>query len=320
MEPIETENTEFETFFETPVDFFAKSIDDGQPPERWVKGIMSTEDEDADGEVILQKGLDCSYLMDKGYINYDHQRKVINGARVPIIIGVPKTLEKSGHKTILSGVLLNGDPMASETNRLANEMWELGMSLQKAGSDRRLAFSVEGPPPERRGKKIVKAQVHHVALTHKPVNAACSVELFMKSLCCGRCSPDHPQYNPAHSCGNKQMELPLDGMPHLIAALEKALEATNSGPISSQRPSPLMVEGLDRAITTVLYGDEICPNCYIPETGRFHKGIQGAFNHMTKCVGHGVYETNTFLKGIVYGARKSQELTTLIKTAGFIRQ
>jgi hypothetical protein len=315
MEIVDSQN--YEVLFESPVDFLEKSIEEGKPPRRLVKGPMSTEDEDHDGETILQKGLDCSYLMASGYVNYDHQRKIVAGLKMPVIIGFPTALEKGEKCTILESELLQGDPNTSEQMRLAEEMWQLGMALKKSGGQRKLAYSVEGPPPERRGKKIVKAKVHNVALTHKPVNAACSVDLFTKSLCCGRCSPNHPLYNPAHQCCNKHHEFE-DGLPHLMFALEKALAAMNSGPITVERSSVLMRENLDRGITTVLYGDQCCDKHFDSNTGRFHKGLTGAFEHMRDCLGYDTHDSHKLLSRIIKGAEHNEELLALTKRAGFI--
>jgi hypothetical protein len=312
------EEIDTEILFETPVEFLEKSLDDGLPPQRMVKGIMSTEKEDHDGETIMQNNLDCTYLMKSGYLNYDHQRRLVAGVKMPVIIGYPTALEK-GHKChILEGTLLQGDYTASEQMRLAEEMWQLGTALQKAGNSRRLAFSVEGPPPERRGKKIVKAWVHNCAITTKPVNDEASLDCFMKSLCCGKCSPHHPNYNPAHQgCGNKEHHFE-DGIPHLMAVLEKALASDNSGPVSIPRTSPLMKENLDRGLTTVLYGDRPCTH-FSEEGGHFHKGLAGAFDHMTNCLGYSTDDSKTLLAGILDGAKEDKELFALTKAAGFIR-
>jgi hypothetical protein len=307
---------ETEVFFQTPVDFLEKSIDDG-PAKRMVKGIMSTEKSDHDGESISQKGLDCTYLMKSGYINYDHQRRIVAGVKMPVIIGYPTKLERGDRCHILEGELLQGDPTRSEQMRLAEEMWQLGMGLQKSGIARRLAYSVEGPPPKKRGKKIVEAKVYNVALTHKPVNDECSLEMFMKSLCCGKCSPSHPEYNPAHSCGNKHHEF-ADGLPHLMHAMEKALESTNSGPVSAERTSPLMRENLDLGLTTALYGDNPCDNHFNPSSGCFHKGISGAYEHMTGCLGHDSTHAHKLLSSLIHGARYDEELFALTKTAGLV--
>jgi hypothetical protein len=311
------EDTVDEILFETPVDFLEKAMDDDKPPRRMMKGVMSTEKEDHDGETIFQNGLDCTYLMKSGYVNYNHLRKLVAGVKMPVIIGYPTSLEK-GHKChILESELLQGNHQVSEQMRLAEEMWQLGLALQKSGSARRLAYSVEGPPPERRGKKIVKAWVHHVALTHCPVNDDSSLEMFQKSLCCGKCSPSHPQYNPAHQgCGNKGHHFD-DGIPHLLAIMEKALASDNSGPVSVPRTSPLMKENLDRGLTTVLYGEQTCEH-FSEHTGLFHKGISGAFDHMTGCLGYSIDDSKTLLARIIDGAKKDEEVLALTKAAGFI--
>ena len=315
----QVQEEEMVVHFVAPVEFLEKSMDDGKPPRRMIKGPMSTDREDQDGETIDQAGLDCSYLMTSGYVNYDHQRRLVGGVKVPMIIGYPTALEREDRHTVLESELLQGDPSLSEQMRLAEEMWQLGCALRKAGGARRLAYSVEGPAPERRGKRIIKAKVHHVALTHKPVNADCSVEVFQKALCCGMCSPGHPRYNPAHQCSNKHHDF-ADGLPHLTFALEKALESTNSGPASVTRTSPLMRENLDRGLTTAIYGDCECDNHFHNETGRFHKGISGCFDHMTKCLGYDTYHSHRLLSRVVKGAREKEDgdLVALCKAAGFI--
>lgn len=303
--------------FYMPVEFdLAKSESSGK---RCVKGFASTEDLDKDGEQVLQKGLDYGYLRDEGYLNYDHQYlKSVNGARAPIIIGFPTKVEMQDRGLWVEGELLKGEPMASEQIRLANEVWELGLALQKSGATRKLAYSVEGRVLERRGKKIVKAQARHCAITFKPVNGACSIEVFQKSMCCGKCSPSHPLFNPAHRCGNKHFEF-ADGLPHLTFALTKALETTNSGPIAVNRPSPLMTGNIDRALTTTLYGDDRCPACYDHDTGRFHKGLPGAVHHMRNCLGHGKAETYRLMKRLINGAERNADLAGLCKAAGLIQ-
>lgn len=278
---------------------------------RCVKGFAATQDIDRHKEELLLKGLDFADLADHGHINYDHQRVQIAGARMPIIIGWPTHVEMKLEKGLwVEGELINGDPMASELNRLANEMWELGIQLKKSGGNRSLAYSIEGGVVQRRGKKLVRTKANMVALTHKPVNPACTVEMFAKSLCCGRCSPDHPEYNPAHSCSNKAVEIE-DGLPHLGQRLEKAADTAGYG--------ALLKENLDRHLSKVLYGDGEC-DCYDRKTGRFYKSITGAFHHMTDCLGYGREDTHKFLRRLVRGSEKSADLAALAKTAGLLRQ
>ncbi len=307
----ESTQQDFEVLFEMPATLELKKSQDGQG-RRCVRGLATSENEDLDGETLLKSGLDWQPLRDRGHINYDHQRRRIAGGVLPIIIGVPDEVVMKSEGLWVEGTLFDGDPEESEINRLANEMWSMGQSLQKSG--RSLAYSIEGKVLLRRGKKLVKTQADMVALTYKPVNPSCTVELFAKSLCCGRCSPDHPQFNPAHKCGNKHEPDTVfqDGLPFLAKALEVAAATTGGH-------GALLRENLDRGLTRVLYGDKDC-GCFDRKNGRFHKGIVGAHGHMTGCLGYGRDDTFRVLKKIVRGAEKSADLAALAKQAGFIRQ
>lgn len=37
-----------------------------------IEGIASTEDKDQQGEIVMQDKMDCSYLLEKGYLNWNH--------------------------------------------------------------------------------------------------------------------------------------------------------------------------------------------------------------------------------------------------------
>lgn len=297
---------------ELPAEFLAKSQGEDRPPRRCIKGFASTGSQDQDGEEIVQKGLDFRPLLETGYLNYDHQYREVAGVRMPVIIGYPTDGRLLSKGLFLEGELLTGDPMASEQLRLANEVWELGSALQKAGDRRRLAFSIEGfvPKDGRRGKRIVKSVARHCAVTHKPVNPECSVELFAKSLCCGRCSPDHPQYNPAHRGCQDKADHGFESLEAMGPALEKALSTTVG--------AALMRENLDRGFTSVLYGDRDC-RCYDPDTGRFARGMEGVVEHMTRCQGYGAAETRRFLRKILRAAPGEAGLAALVKQAGLVR-
>lgn len=316
----ETPTTEeFDVLFQLPVELdLEKSQESGK---RCIRGYGSTEDEDQDGEVVLKAGMDIVPLRDHGFINYDHQRRVIGGVKVPMIIGVPTLVEMRDRGVWVEGELLKGDPMESEQMRLANELWQLGLSLkdlQKSGSRRCLSYSIEGKVLEKRGKKVTRTVANQVALTHKPVNAACTVEVFAKSFCCGRCQPGHALYNPAHKCGDHNKEFHFqDGLPHLMAVMAKALTTDNSGPVTVPRTSPLITENLDRGITTVLYGDGQQCDHFDPATGLFKDGYVGALRHMTGCLGYSRNEAEQLLKRITTAAAHNADLSALIRAAGF---
>lgn len=285
-----------QVLFELPVELeLKKSADGGR---RIVRGYASTENVDQDGEVILQNGIDFRPLLKSGFLNYDHQYKEINGAKMPIIIGYPTRAEMKSKGLWVEGELLKGEGHASEQIRLADEMWELGMALQKSGGDRSLAYSVEGGVIERKGNRITKSVVRHVALTHKPVNPEATVELFAKSffIACGNCEKQGV-CNLAECALHEQMK--------------KAMSTTSA--------APLALENLDRGLTSVLYGTENC-GCYDPNTMQFNGGINGAVEHLQKCQGYTKTQGIDFLRALIQKAPSRPDIAALIKTAGIVPQ
>lgn len=265
--------------------------------ERCIKGYASTGDEDQQGEIILQNGIDFEPLAKSGFINWDHTYKEIAGAKVPVIIGFPTLVEARENGLWVEGRLLKAsDGCSSEEMRLANYAWELGLSLAKAGNGRKLAYSIEGSVAQRNGKKIVKCIAKHAALTYKPVNSACTVDMLLKSFCCGRCQVGHPLHIQGHSCGMHKSE----GTPNAM---------------STDSAAPLMLQNLDRGLTSVLYGAGNECGCY-DDGGRFKKGMAGALTHMTECLGRDKAQSAAFLRGLVKGATKRPDIMALVKQSG----
>lgn len=152
-----------ESLFWMPVTI-AKS-ESAAAKKRIIQGIASTEDVDAQGESVLQNGIDFAPLLKDGFINADHQPGFEN------IIGQPldaKIAHVDNGKPALwvKAVLFEGVPRADAA-------WSLLNSLEKGRAEgtttRRLGWSVEGAVLERRGNLIAKSVVRHVALTHQPV-------------------------------------------------------------------------------------------------------------------------------------------------------
>lgn len=279
---------ELEQLFKAEVEF-VKSDGDGK---RIVRGYASTENLDQQGEELLQDGLDFSPLLKSGFLNYDHQAiPDIGGVRMPVIVGYPTKAERRDRGWWVEGELLKSEPNPSSHQlKVANELWELGLALQKSGR-RSLAYSVEGSVIERRGSKIVKAQVKHLAVTTKPVNADCTIEVFAKSFCCGKCTPGHRFHVPGHNC-------------HDIA---KAM--------STESAAPLMRENLDRGLTSALYGQADC-DCYDKASGRFKKGAAGALDHLTGCCAQPQKTALRFLRGLVQGSSKRPDIAALVRLSG----
>lgn len=313
------------TLFEIPVEFELRKSAGRE--RRIVKGYASTENMDQDGEVILQHGIDFKPLIESGYLNYDHYGKCLkcgtlfdrgkcpdcgSVARVPMMIGIPTNAEIHDKGLWVEGELFNGSDAAgvnSEQARLADEMWAMGMMLQKSGK-RALAYSVEGGVVERHGNKIVKSVIRGLAVTHKPVNPEATIEFFAKSHCCGKCRKDHPLYVPGHSCGShkEQAERP---------PMSKGDKEDMNKAMSTESASPLMLQNLDRGMSGVLYGPAKCE--HYDDSGRFADGIHGAIEHLQKCQSLTKQQSISFLRKAIHNAPHRPDLKALVNQAGLIR-
>ena len=306
--------------FELPVELELRKSKGSSTPRRILRGYASSAREDADEEVVLQQGMDFSPLLKSGFINYDHQGKCLqcqtvsdrptcpncgSKAKMPIIIGFPISAEIRDKGWWLESEIFNGaaaGDVNSEQLKLADEMWGIGMAMQKSDSNRSLAYSVEGGVLQRHGKKIVKSVVRHCAVTHKPVNEDASVELFMKSICCGRCHPSHPLFTKGHACGSHATD----------DAVQKSM--------STESAAPLMLQNLDKRMTSVLYGEGAsiggCDCC--DPAGRFKGGVTGAAGHLQKCQGLTGDQSIQFLRKLIHNAPHRPDLAALVKQAGLI--
>ena len=130
----------------------------------YVEGIISTENEDAQGEVMVQKGMDFSYFKKRGYINFEHAQGPIN------MIGSPVELKSMKYKgtnaTWMKGFLFSDNPKVQEIMTSVNAM-------KAADCDRGLGFSVEGAVIERDKNNpniITKSKILNVSLVASPAN------------------------------------------------------------------------------------------------------------------------------------------------------
>lgn len=154
--------------FRFSVDADIVKSDTGEEGRRLIRGYASTEDEDRQGEYLVQKGLDISDFIKYGYFNYDHDNSIILGYPLPTC-----RIDEKGFW--VEGELLKGIPMA-------DRIWELAVALKKSNAPRKIGFSVEGKVLERDGNRIVKAKIYNVAITTNPVNTSCSWEAVVKSF------------------------------------------------------------------------------------------------------------------------------------------
>jgi hypothetical protein len=153
--------------FWCPVEI-SKAIDQNTGEEvMLLGGIASTADEDSDGEFLDPKGFDINPLLESGMVNWHHQAKTNPGT----IVGEPTKAEIRDEGLYIETKLY-------PSSQIAKDIWELAKTLDQDSDTRRLGYSIEGKVLERKSndrnspdyKKISKAVITGVAITHQPKN------------------------------------------------------------------------------------------------------------------------------------------------------
>lgn len=145
----------FQTY--VPLSNVSKSDKDGSPS-YIIEGIASNGSRDLQGEVIKPEGLDISYLLSSGYIDYEHDKDSVIG--VPINDGTYVDDEGLHLKALIFG----DDPRVQK-------MFQLQEHFDQTGVDRNLGFSIEGKVLDRDSfdDSIVReVMVTGCALTYRP--------------------------------------------------------------------------------------------------------------------------------------------------------
>ena len=255
---------------------------------RIIEGIASTEDKDQQGEIVVQDKMDCSYLLEKGYLNWNHSHAPEDQIGKPLevikLAGGPST-PNGLPCTFFRALLFESMPRAEA-------VWTLSKALEDSagvGEDRHLGFSVEGGVRVRHNNILMETMVRHMAATHEPVNAQAVARCVL-----------------AKSQGFKVEENVLidtldENVPHFIfksfsqlsksLLLAKNVSAEGSSHATLADMGPLRREFLSRrgskrrkSFADVLYGDCAHGNrCKSGET--FKKGYQGALDHLVYCGG-----------------------------------
>lgn len=153
--------------FWCPVEI-SKAIDENTGEELMLLGgIASTADEDSDGEFLDPKGFDIRPLLKSGMVNWHHQAKTCPGT----IVGEPTKAEIRKEGLYIETKLY-------PSSQVARDIWELAKTLDSDSDTRRLGYSIEGRVISRKSddrtspdyKKITKAVITGVAITHQPKN------------------------------------------------------------------------------------------------------------------------------------------------------
>lgn len=137
-------------------------------------GIASSEAIDAEGDVILRKVLDVSYLAKRGYVNWDHSRAPADQlgftTRAEIIepndVGrYEEILDVPLEKTV--SVYVEG--ALYQSVKKAQEVYEILKSIP-SGVEGALGLSVEGAMVRNEDKSIARAVVRGCAMTPVPAH------------------------------------------------------------------------------------------------------------------------------------------------------
>lgn len=206
----------------------------------YVGGWMTLDGKDRQGETLDQDGVDVSWFLKDGWFNDNHSQDPLDR------YGYPVVAERRAHPK-------GGKPWWTEGPIFKTKRGERLMELLRAmqGSKRQFGFSVEGPPPKREGKRIVRAQVWNTAITDRPVHPDARITL-VKSL--GLDSPEM-----AEAMAEFQRSNPLAAA--LVSRLVKAMSAGLPVPNAADAGAVLQVESVDGAAPTESKDGARCANC-----------------------------------------------------------
>jgi len=208
--------------FWVPLDV-EKSVEISSPTDRMICGIISTEDRDLDGEVILEQFSTYSPMLQamgknlgaaladqidfdrfstrQGFLKFEHfsgECPTCHAGETANIIGVPERVEKGVqyrdpiNGAMKSGTAIWGHLFPAGVKKAADDAWDLIQAIRKSGFDRKLGYSIEGAylPVQNLGDPSSKAcMVTNVVLTTKPVNSWAWADMA-KALVAGPGSTD----------------------------------------------------------------------------------------------------------------------------------
>jgi len=147
-------------------------------------GVASSEDTDVDGDAILRKMLDISYIAKRGYVNWDHSRDPENQLGFTTKAEVIKAGDVAKYEDLLQVPLTKSASLYVEgvlyrNSEKAMHVYNLLKSIPP-GQDGSIGLSVEGGVL-RTKDGISRAMIRGVAITPAPAQPDTLCRL-MKSL------------------------------------------------------------------------------------------------------------------------------------------
>lgn len=151
-----------------PIEIIEKADDkkdaDGLPEKLMIAGVASTpkHGRDKDGHRLNVNGFDYRPLLEKGFLNLEHAYEKTKDASM--LVGIPTNAYVKNDEFHIEGELFKDNPKAVA-------IYKLGQTLKKAGSKRRIGYSIEGFAVDKNPKDpndIRKAVIKHCAITISP--------------------------------------------------------------------------------------------------------------------------------------------------------
>ena len=170
--------------FHVPVAAFEKGLSNGKMSKR-IGGVVTSPNKDRQDETMLLDGLDFSEFEHSGWFNDNHGKSTTD------VVGLPDAAVRrvrkgdnlpDGGKARTDGYWAEGILLGTK----GDDIYKLARSLE--GTGRSLGFSVEGTIVERAiddAKRITKARVRNIAVTHCPVNPDTELVVLSKALSSG---------------------------------------------------------------------------------------------------------------------------------------
>lgn len=142
----------------------------------YIKGIGSNGSLDYQGEQIQPIGMDISYLLSDGIVDYEHDQDIQLG----VVLKEGTYVDEDGLH--IHAALFADEPYTQKMMKLYDN---LQLVNDATGEDKHLSFSIEGITKARDPENpniITDILIYAVALTAQPANTGCRLEEVEKSL------------------------------------------------------------------------------------------------------------------------------------------
>lgn len=161
-----------EEIFSAPLRLLKKQ---GGSENLWrVGGIASSESMDEEGDVLLRKVLDLSYVSRRGYINWDHSRAPADQLGFTTVAEVIAPGDVGKYEDMLDTPLSKSSSVYVEGRlyqhvKRAQEVYDILKSIPEK-TEGSLGLSVDGSMARAANKSVIKAMVRGVAVTPVPAH------------------------------------------------------------------------------------------------------------------------------------------------------